>query len=368
MKGKIMSCLLAAAGTMLILSGCSGQSVTYDPNASQAAPAASVQSAAPTEAATPELTQTPGALTPTATPTPVPPTATPTEAPVITPIEPIEITPTINPDAGLKLIGEKKEGENVYKVRLKNATNFTIPWFSVKDNFTDYYPANNLGEEDSISKNETRIFYYDTTHGVRESAEREEKAEYLIRLALKTDEEMKDKEDEGHFYIIHNIPFSDLEEAEICFNEQTAVPYLKYKSKKTGAEVSTEAEETAIYNEERGSDSSSEDSSDGNSEDSSDGNSEDSQTGGNQEGTAQEETTQEGNTQEGNAQEGDGNREEDYNEDNEGIPDDVIEFDEDTGDTGEQDDEEYIDYRTNDDEIIYYEETDDNTNHVDAVG
>ena len=373
MRKMKMIGIAAAAGVMLLLSGCSGQSVTYDPNASQnaavssqaaaAVPAATSAPAAPTAALTPTSTPTlTPAVTVTATPT-VTAKPTPTMAPTITPIE---ITPTVNPDAGLKVIGEKAEGSSIFKARIKNATNFSIVWFSVKDNFTDYYPANELEEDDSISNNETRVLYYDASHALEKSAEKEEKAEYLLRFALKTPEEMKNKDEEGHYYIIHSIPFSDLDEMEICFNDSTAVPYLRYKSKKLGIQLSTETEETAIYEEQRGgSDSSSGQS----SEDASEENSQEGsgQEGSSQEGSSQEENSQERSSQEdgseGNDNQDDGSQEEEQTRDNnEDVPEDVVAFDDNTENGGE---EEYIDYGANEDEIIYIDETYDNE---DAVG
>lgn len=335
--------IAAALAAAAALAGCSAQSVTYDPGASSSEAALPTATAAattsPTAAPTSAAADVP-AVTATAAPTvTAAPTATPT--PTIVPITPIEITPTVNPDQGLKLIGEKAEGDSIFKARIVNKSNFTIPWFSLKDSFTDYYPKNMLETSGSgdIQKDEKRVLYFNASHGLKESAEREERAQYDIRLAFKTDEEMKDADSEGHYYVLHDIPFSDLEEFEICFNTDTSVPYIKYKSKKTGQEVSTEKAETALYEEDR------------------EENSGDTETDANrtENGTAdtqtQTETQTQSDTQTDNQEENRENTETAEEEDT------IVEIREDEEDGGDEDEEEYIDYEDND-EIIYYNEDD----------
>ena len=251
MKRKIRAIVPAAAVAALILSGCSGQSVTYDAGQTgTSSPAAAA--AASSEAALPIVTSSQPAVTETPTPTATPiatPTAAPTLTPVATPtpetISPTLLTPTPDPDAGLKVLGTKAEGINIFKVRLKNATGMNVTYFGVKDNFTDYFPENMLKETGEIKNDERRLLYFDAAHALKESADREEKAAYEIRLGLKTDEEMKDAEDEGRFVILHDIPFQDFEEAEICFTED-GIAYLKYRSKITNKEMSTEEAEKKL--------------------------------------------------------------------------------------------------------------------------
>ena len=234
--------LRAAVGAVmaaLLLAGCSSQSVTYDASAVSKA-----ETPLPTETVTatpsPEITSAPvseAAVTET-------PTETPSPEPTLTPIAPIEVTETPDPDKGLALIGEKAEGENIYKVRLENKTGRTITWFSVRDSFTDNYPSNMLEEDGLIRNDEKRVLYYDASHGMSEAVERDEEAQYDIRINLQTDEELKDEEEEGIYLILHHVPFTEFAEAAIYYNGDVA--FLKYTPAAGGAEVSTEETEEDI--------------------------------------------------------------------------------------------------------------------------
>ena len=246
---KTIPAVLAAA---LVLAGCSSQSVTYDAGAVSATetPIQTTESVVSSAAEAPAATETPS-VTATAAPT-VTETPTVTPEPTMSPITPIEVTKVPDPDEGLDILGEKAEGSSIFKVRLVNGTGRTITWISAKDNFTDYFPANLLPEDGSFDKEEKVVLYFDADHAMRESADREEKAEYEIRINLKTDEQMKDEDSEGIYRILHDVPFSDFDEAEICFDGD--VPYLKYTSKADKTEKSTLDMETERYEEAADSD------------------------------------------------------------------------------------------------------------------
>ena len=179
------------------------------------------------------------------------------------------ITPVPDPDAGKVLLGEKQEGDRVYRVSLTNNTGRTIVWISAKDNFTDYFPKSWLKEDQLIEDGDSFVFYFDSTHAQEESADRDEDPEYEIRMGVKTDEQMKDEESEGRYVILHATPFGDFEDAEILYDEGDNLAYLEYKSSKTGKKVSTLYSEAAIKYPDRSSDDSGSGNSSDNTEDSS---------------------------------------------------------------------------------------------------
>ena len=102
----------AAAGAViaaLFLAGCSGQSVTYDADA-----VSKTETPIPTETVAETVTETPEVTSAPVSEAAVTETPTPTAEPTLTPIAPIEVTTTPDPDAGLELIGEKKEGVSIF--------------------------------------------------------------------------------------------------------------------------------------------------------------------------------------------------------------------------------------------------------------
>ena len=365
-----MTGLAGACIAALVLSGCSSRSVTYDPSASRgaASSAAAVTETAvptPTAAVTAEPTEVP-TKAPTASPTATP-TPTPSPSPTATPIAPIEVTPTVDPDLGLLILGTKAKGDSIYRTRLANETGFTIAWLSAKDSFTDYFPKNMLKEGTVIADGKAAALYFDAAHALKESADREEKAEYEIRFSIKTDEEMKDKDSEGHYYILHDVPFSDMEEAEIFFDKEGAYPYLVYKSKATGTIVSTRDSEMALYEKEDSGNSSSasrddgadrsgarqDDGADRSGSEGSSGGSENSETGdaGRSENDQNGDDGSRDGDNSGSSNESDGGNTGNETDDADGGEDDGA-------NGGEDDDVEIINYDNPDgDEIIYYDET-----------
>ena len=399
-KIKLVKTVVPLVAASLMISGCSVQSVTYKGGSGTSAaasgeqqmssgpslplilsePAESMNQASagtqtPASAQSPAVTPSPTAK-PTATPTPSPtpkPTAKPTPTPAPTPklISPTVITPVPDPDAGKTLLGEKQEGDRVYRVSLTNNTGRTIVWISAKDNFTDYFPKSWLKEDQLIEDGDSFVFYFDSTHAQEKSADRDEDPEYEIRMGVKTDEQMKDEESEGRYVILHATPFGDFEDAEILYDEGDNLAYLEYKSSKTGKEVSTLYSEAAIKYPDRSSDDSgsdnTEDSSNNteNSSDNRDNSSADTEDSADNTGntdTSDERDTDERDETEDNSYDNTYDEEPSYDQDEN-------DYEEETGDDGDYDyvpiEDDYDGYGEDEDEvIIYHDEADDDYDGV----
>lgn len=400
-KMRLVKTMVPLVAVSLMISGCSVQSVTYKGGSGTSAaasgeqqmssgpslplilsePAESMNQASagtqtPASAQSPAVTPSPTAK-PTATPTPSPtpkptakPTAKPTPTPAPTPklISPTVITPVPDPDAGKTLLGEKQEGDRVYRVSLTNNTGRTIVWISAKDNFTDYFPKSWLKEDQLIEDGDSFVFYFDSTHAQEESADRDEDPEYEIRMGVKTDEQMKDEESEGRYVILHATPFGDFEDAEILYDEGDNLAYLEYKSSKTGKKVSTLYSEAAIKYPDRSSDDSGSGNSSDNTDDSSDNrenssaDTEDSSNNTGNTDTSDERDTDERDETEDNSYDNTYDEEPSYDQDEN-------DYEEETGDDGDYDyvpiEDDYDGYGEDEDEvIIYHDEADDDYDGV----
>ncbi len=382
-KMRLVKTMVPLVAVSLMISGCSVQSVTYKGGSGTSAaasgeqqmssgpslplilsePAESMNSAlagtqTPASAQSPAVTPSPTAK-PTATPTPSPtpkPTAKPTPTPAPTPklISPTVITPVPDPDAGKTLLGEKQEGDRVYRVSLTNNTGRTIVWISAKDNFTDYFPKSWLKEDQLIEDGDSFVFYFDSTHAQEESADRDEDPEYEIT--------------EGRYVILHATPFGDFEDAEILYDEGDNLAYLEYKSSKTGKKVSTLYSEAAIKYPDRSSDDSGSGNSSDNTDDSSDNrenssaDTEDSSNNTGNTDTSDERDTDERDETEDNSYDNTYDEEPSYDQDEN-------DYEEETGDDGDYDyvpiEDDYDGYGEDEDEvIIYHDEADDDYDGV----
>ena len=278
------------------------------------------------------------------------------------------ITPVPDPDAGKVLLGEKQEGDRVYRVSLTNNTGRTIVWISAKDNFTDYFPKSWLKEDQLIEDGDSFVFYFDSTHAQEKSADRDEDPEYEIRMGVKTDEQMKDEESEGRYVILHDTPFGDFEDAEILYDEGDNLAYLVYKSSKTGKEVSTLYSEAAIKYPDRSSDDSGSDNSSDNTEDSSN-NTEDSSNNtenssdnrDNSSADTEDSADNTGNTDTSDERDTDETEDNGYDNTYDEEPSynqDDNDYEEETGDDGDYDyvpiEDDYDGYGEEEDEVIIY--------------
>ena len=271
------------------------------------------------------------------------------------------ITPVPDPDAGKVLLGEKQEGDRVYRVSLTNNTGRTIVWISAKDNFTDYFPKSWLKEDQLIEDGDSFVFYFDSTHAQEKSADRDEDPEYEIRMGVKTDEQMKDEESEGRYVILHATPFGDFEDAEILYDEGDNLAYLVYKSSKTGKEVSTLYSEAAIKYPDRSSDDSGSDNSSDNTEDSSNNTENSSDNRDNSSADTEDSADNTGNTDTSDERDTDETEDNGYDNTYDEEPSynqDDNDYEEETGDDGDYDyvpiEDDYDGYGEEEDEVIIY--------------
>ena len=120
---KLIGAILTA-GILLIAGGCAA---TQIPVVGQMSP-----TPIPTETPTEKLTPVP-----TSTPTPI---AIITTAPIAeeTPL-PVSLTPVLEADDHLKTIGEKQEGDSVFRVKIVNGTGLPIKRFRIISMLASYY-------------------------------------------------------------------------------------------------------------------------------------------------------------------------------------------------------------------------------------
>lgn len=214
---KLIGAILTA-GILLITGGCAA---TQIPVVGQMSP-----TPIPTETPTEKLTPVP-----TSTPTPI---AIITTAPIAeeTPL-PVSLTPVLEADDHLKTIGEKQEGDSVFRVKIVNGTGLPIKRFRIISMLASYYGdesnyLNLLQDGDVFTDKEERILYYNTADDPsNDSGEKH----YNLQLTF--------TDDTG--YVLTDVPFSDMEEGVMYLEDQ--IVYFDYLSKSTGQQISTKSDE-----------------------------------------------------------------------------------------------------------------------------
>lgn len=144
--------------------------------------------------------------------------------------------PTTSEDK-MKLIGDRASGESVFVFKLDNKTGKDIKSFSIKADTETDYPANMISESDPYTNTQRRMLYYvpvrtsDVSYGDTDEVALQG---YTIRMEF-TD---------GKAAELHQIPFTDIDQAEILMDGEVA--YLDYISKATNKKVSTKEAEKMI--------------------------------------------------------------------------------------------------------------------------
>ncbi|HPY83544.1 MAG TPA: hypothetical protein PLS20_00700 [Ruminococcus flavefaciens] len=145
-----------------------------------------------------------------------------------------EVTTQAATTAPIKVIGEEKTGENIFKVELTNNTSEDITEFSVKTDDEEEYPDNMLAKE-IFKKGESRILFYEKPKNA--AAAQEDNSP-----VISTGYTIKVKFSSGKEAVLHNFPFGDIVKGSIENEDDTC--FLVYDSKRSGDKVSTkEAEE-----------------------------------------------------------------------------------------------------------------------------
>ena len=168
-----------------------------------------------------------------------------------------EITPTPTPDPneGLLVIGTKASGKHVYKVRFDNETGKTITAFQIRDESEDDFEPDLLQGNEFPSGSKV-LCYYDAGDAFKamksaSSSESEESTESAAvgQTAVNAAEDIPDfyiqlTFSDGQVAVLHDVPFSEFEEAMICTDAGTYY-YLTYETP-DGTSVTTMKSEQKI--------------------------------------------------------------------------------------------------------------------------
>ncbi len=154
-----------------------------------------------------------------------------------------EITPTPTPDPneGLLVIGTKASGKHVYKVRFDNETGKTITAFQIRDESEDDFEPDLLQGNEFPSGSKV-LCYYDagdafkalksssTADSASESAASTANGQTVVNAAEDIpDFYIKLTFSDGQVAVLHDVPFSEFEEAMICTDAGTYY-YLTYET------------------------------------------------------------------------------------------------------------------------------------------
>lgn len=158
------------------------------------------------------------------------------------------------PEETYQVIG--KESEDAYDILLTNKTGKVIKGIQVKSSEQKEYPANMMAGSQKIEKDETVELYYTS-----ETAEKNESKEEDSDKEDESEETKKDTPEiadavmnvvyslqitfeDGTSQELTSFAVDDIEEAEICYEEEVA--FLTYESKSEDVEISTKEAELAL--------------------------------------------------------------------------------------------------------------------------
>lgn len=143
----------------------------------------------------------------------------------------------------LKNIGTEAEGENIYKVVLENKTGKDIVGFSIKDSSMTEYPASMLETGDVFADGEKRNLFYDSASAV-EAAEAQAAASGEDTKALEPQMDIQLTFDDQTSLVLSAFPFGDVEEAQICLEDEVA--FIEYESLASKETMSTKEAELTV--------------------------------------------------------------------------------------------------------------------------
>lgn len=142
-----------------------------------------------------------------------------------------------------KTIGQEKEAENVFCVKLKNSTGRDIIGVAVKLAENAEFSENMLDAEDVFSVKEERILFYESVENEASDIQKESSENdklltqgYDVQLTFS----------DGSTKVLHSFPFEDIKEGEICFEDEVA--FLKYTNISAKENVDTKNAELAVKN------------------------------------------------------------------------------------------------------------------------
>ena len=143
----------------------------------------------------------------------------------------------------LKNIGTEAEGDNIYKVMLENKTGKDITGFAVKDSSMAEYPANMLADGDAFTDGEKRYLFYDASSAA-EATETQTAQSGESANALTPQMDVQLTFEDQTSMVLTAFPFGDVEEAQICLEDEVA--FIQYESLSTKETMSTKEAELTI--------------------------------------------------------------------------------------------------------------------------
>ena len=142
----------------------------------------------------------------------------------------------------LALIGTKSSGKYVYKLEAKNESGKNITSFTIYDSGTNTTTANLLKPNDAYKNNEKRELYYDASQAIKKASANSDKElnpDYAINITF----------DDQSTAVLHNIPFDDMKDMQIKYDQKNTLYYITYKSKNSKETQSTDQAEVGLKEE-----------------------------------------------------------------------------------------------------------------------
>lgn len=142
----------------------------------------------------------------------------------------------------LALIGTKATGKYVYKLEAKNESGKNITSLTIYDSGTNTTTANLLKANDVYKNNEKRELYYDAKQAIDKASANSDKElnpDYAINLTF----------DDQSTAVLHNIPFDDMKDMQIKYDQTNTLYYISYQSKNNKKTQSTDQSEISLKEE-----------------------------------------------------------------------------------------------------------------------
>jgi len=180
-----------------------------------------------------------------------------------------EPTPTPTPEPEYRKIGT--EGEGAFTVLITNNVGKDITGLEIKSSEDEAYSENLVSEGEVIAQGETVELYYMPEKAEDEAKETGEVSEETNEPEVETASGEANAEDvlfnisydvrltcaDESVIDLYDFGFGDMDEAELCFDEESEVGYVTYISTETGETVNTKEAQVArkVQEEEEASES-----------------------------------------------------------------------------------------------------------------
>ena len=142
----------------------------------------------------------------------------------------------------LALIGTKAKGKYIYRLEAKNESGKNITSFTIYDSGTNTTTENLLKANDAYKNNEKRELYYDAAQAIKKASANSDKElnpDYAINITF----------DDQSTAVLHNIPFDDMKDMQIKYDQKNTLYYITYKSKNNKETQSTDQAEISLKEE-----------------------------------------------------------------------------------------------------------------------